>query len=76
MTTNYEKSTQQSEFRIEVRLAGLNPLLIQYFSVKVHSHWRSPLVPLKKGENKAFLAPLKKGGWGDRILTEQYPLLI
>jgi hypothetical protein len=35
----------------------------------VHSHQRSPLVPLKKGENKAFLAPLFKGGWGDRLLT-------
>ncbi|MCC5669542.1 cobyrinate a,c-diamide synthase [Nostoc sp. CHAB 5784] len=51
---------------------AINRVSPQYCSVKVHSHWRSPLVPLKKGENKAFLAPLFKGGWGDRLLTEQY----
>jgi acetyl-CoA synthetase len=43
---------------------------IQYFSVKVHSSWRSPLIPLKKGETRPFLAPLSKGGWGDRILKK------
>jgi hypothetical protein len=37
----------------------------------MHSPWRSPLVPLTTGEAKPLLAPLKKGGWGDRSLNRE-----
>ncbi|MEH2062923.1 MAG: SDR family NAD(P)-dependent oxidoreductase [Nostoc sp.] len=52
--------------------ASNSPDHSKYWSVNVDSHWRSPLIPLQKGENKEFLAPLLKGGWGDQLLTESH----